>query len=629
MAGHEVAEPAFWAEERAVLAPPANVTVSEWAERNRMIVVGPRPGLWSNDLTPFLREIMDTYNDEEVREVTVIKGAQIGGTDSLLNIVGYVIDHEPDWLLYVMPRDEDWKHICADRVKPMVMHSEALLRHVTDSPADLKQGSLRFDRASIFFASSNTPAGLASKPCRTVICDEVDKYPAWSAREADPISLAKARTKTYANRKVYKISTPTTRAGAIYREWEKSDKRRFHIPCPSCGVYQSLVWAQVRFPPDLRDPDLLRTDPRVSYHCTSCDSPISDKQKRAALRRGVWAPDGATVTTGGEVLGARKTAHRGYHVTGLLSPFTSWGELVADWVQKSKTAQGLLDFFNSVLGEPFEQQSESTDPQYLEGLKQDYPSGTVPDAALWLTAGVDVQDRLLYYTIRAWGIGLDSWLVRAGRVDTWEALENVLFATRYQKGNGRDELVVRKMCIDTQGHRTSEVHAWCRKWDGIATPVKGAARLNGEPYRPFRVERTEDGKPVGGMAWHVDTSYFKDTLHRLIHTQPGDKGFWALHGQATQEYMAQVSAEHRIAVTNKRTKRIDMAWTTKPGGGENHWLDCEVYALVAADMLGIHQVNAQDVASAGAKAGAGKSIRDHMPASHRAFGRPARRGFGP
>lgn len=625
-------EPVFWDIERKLLAPAEHITVSQWSDRHRIVHTGPYTGQrWDTDRTPFLREIMDAYNDRDVQEVTLIKGVQVGGTDILLNVLAYVIDQDPGWVLYVMPRDDDWKHICTDRVRPMVEHSERLLDHVTNSASDLTKGALRFDRSTVFFGAASSARQLASKTCRVVMLDEVDKYPAWSGEEADPISLAKKRTTTLRKRKIYKISTPTTRHGAISVEFEKSDQRRFCIPCPACRHFQHLVWSQVRFPQDVRDPDLLRADPRVAYHCIACDAPISDAQKRAAMKRGVWVPKGAEITPDGKVVGARKTAHRGYHVTGLLSPFRTWGEFVAEWVVQCRSASGLMDFYNSTLGEPFELASDTTEEGHLEKLRQPYLAGVVPDGVISLTAGADVQEHLVYYTIRGWGVGMDSWLIRNGRVDSLEALENILFQTSYKRQHGSDVLRVRKLFIDSQGHHSADVHPWCARWEPVAAAIKGEQKNStGEPLRPYRPTRGEDGKPVGGTAWHVDTTHYKDWLHRLIHTQAGDSGTWSLHSEVSQEYLSHITAEHRVMKSMKGVKRGKtpaMVWTPKPGARDrNHWLDCEVYALAAADLLGISSL--QEVPQPPPQHAPGHGVDRPPSRNQRMFGGPRRRGFG-
>ena len=56
-------------------------TVSEWAEENRILDESNNlAGKWTNDITPYLVEIMDTFNDPYIRNVTMCKGSQLGGT---------------------------------------------------------------------------------------------------------------------------------------------------------------------------------------------------------------------------------------------------------------------------------------------------------------------------------------------------------------------------------------------------------------------------------------------------------------------------------------------------------------------------------------------------------------------
>ena len=42
--------------------------------------------------------------------------------------------------------------------------------------------------------------------------------------------------------KTVKVSTPTTRDGYIFREYDRSDKRKYYVPCPHCGKYQVFVF---------------------------------------------------------------------------------------------------------------------------------------------------------------------------------------------------------------------------------------------------------------------------------------------------------------------------------------------------------------------------------------------------
>lgn len=50
------------------LALPEQLTISQWAERYRILDESSNlSGHWSNDITPYMIDIMDTYLDANVR----------------------------------------------------------------------------------------------------------------------------------------------------------------------------------------------------------------------------------------------------------------------------------------------------------------------------------------------------------------------------------------------------------------------------------------------------------------------------------------------------------------------------------------------------------------------------------
>jgi phage terminase large subunit GpA-like protein len=85
--------------------PPEKLTVSEWADKYRIMdaQTSPMPGPWKTDNTPYLREIMDTFNDPYIQEVDFCKPTQVGGTELFNNVTGYVIDQDQSPTLVVYP----------------------------------------------------------------------------------------------------------------------------------------------------------------------------------------------------------------------------------------------------------------------------------------------------------------------------------------------------------------------------------------------------------------------------------------------------------------------------------------------------------------------------------------------
>ncbi len=54
-----------WHRVRDVLRPPPPLTISEWADQNRVLgPSSPLPGMWRTDVAPFLREIQDSLGPD-------------------------------------------------------------------------------------------------------------------------------------------------------------------------------------------------------------------------------------------------------------------------------------------------------------------------------------------------------------------------------------------------------------------------------------------------------------------------------------------------------------------------------------------------------------------------------------
>ena len=59
------------------------------------------------------------------------------------------------------------------------------------------------------------------------------------------------------------------------------------------------------------------------------------------------------------------------------------------------------------------------------------------------------------------------------------------------------------------------------------------------------------------------------------------------------EYAEQVTAEHKV--TERANGKVVQKWVPKTTHADNHYLDCEVYALAAADIQGVRTLHLQAV----------------------------------
>ncbi len=229
----------------SALKPPEKITVSEWADKYRVLSEkdSAAPGIWRTERTPYLKEIMDMFNNPQIHDITVVAGTQLGKTSAELNMIGYAIAQDPGPMLIVYPTKELAEFTSENRLKPMFYLSPALVHKFLDK--DSQKLELQFVNMYIALVGANSPSGLSSRPVRYIFFDEIDKFPKWSGAEAGPLALAEERTKTFYNKKIIKVSSPTLRTGNIWQSFERADVHyQFFVPCPYCGHCQNLVFTE-------------------------------------------------------------------------------------------------------------------------------------------------------------------------------------------------------------------------------------------------------------------------------------------------------------------------------------------------------------------------------------------------
>jgi phage terminase large subunit GpA-like protein len=580
-------------EEQSAWRRPAKITVSQWSDFYRILnpLTSAEPGRWRTSRTPYLQGIMDAFSDPYVEEITVMAASQVGKTEAMLNMLGFIIDQDPGPTLMVLPRESDAKSFSYNRVMPMFECSYLLQEHLPKVGDDITKLEYHLSRMILYFAGSNSPADLASRPIRFLFLDEVDKYPRFSGREADPIKLASERQKTFWNKKTVKVSTPTTREGYIHREFEKSDRRRFYVPCVHCGKYQILIFGQIKWPQEVPS-EVIKNERLAWYECLHCGQSIKDYEKNKMLLGGRWIPEGAEIDNQGNVSGeVVRSKHRGFWINSLYSPWLTWSDIAAEFLKSKDSIELLMNFVNSWLAEVWEENLGKSKPDEIKALALNYAKGTVPAEAMVLTAGVDVQKDHFYVVIRAWGLQQRSWLILATRLETqnWDEVKAFILDTLYPSENPSDDpWPVRLACVDT-GYRTDEAYDFCRKHGFVARPVKGKDYLDhGIPFKVSKIDKFPSGKPIPGglQLWHIDTTYFKDKLIRMIkNTETDILGGWRVYKGVSDEYCIQMCSEHKVIIRDRKTGKSHEEWRKVTSHASNHYWDCEVAALAAAEML--------------------------------------------
>lgn len=219
--------------------------------------------------------------------------------------------------------------------------------------------------------------------------------------------------------------------------------------------------------------------------------------------------------------------------------------------------------------------------------RTDIPELVIPEWAQILTAGVDVQETSLYYTIRAWGDYSTSQNIAHGQVDNWSEIERVMNVP-YQTEDGREMLV--ELCLIDSGYNSDATYDFCVEHADWAAPVKGSSNPNmiGD-YKLSMVNRP-GSRAMGMNLVIVNGDTYKSRIASRIQKENG-RGSWMVYKGCDREYAEQVTAEHRV--TERSGGRVVSRWRPKHSHADNHYLDCEVYAYVAADMRGLRMLHLQ------------------------------------
>jgi phage terminase large subunit GpA-like protein len=535
------------------------------------------PGPYRNERTPYLVGVMDATVEPGVEEVVLVSGTQIGKSTAGQNVLGYAIDNDPGPYLVVMPDEKSAEEYVRERIQPMLRSSPSLARHLSIRREDNKLSCITLDTMSIYIGWAGSPQSLATRPCRYVEFDETDKYPAFAGGEADPISLGTERTKTYLHRKrVFKRSSPTTREGAIWKAWEAcGDKRFFHVPCPHCGEFQRLIWAQLKYP-KLPEPDKVKRADAIKlqrlawYECAKCKGRIEDRHKPAMLVKGHWVSEG------------NKSPRVGFHLNSIYSPWVTFGDMAAKWILAEGDPGATMNFRNSWLAEPDEQVQTKVRPSAVRDKIKLAPAPLiVPRWTGALFATADTQKDHFYFTIRAWGYNYRSQLVHYGQAQTFKELAMICLESVFRSEAGV-EVRPQGLLIDSGGNRTNEVYEFAATDVGRIFPTKGASTSMGKPHRLNRVGN------AGMMLYMLDTGFYKDMLARMIGGKLDDGSGkmieqWMPHSETSEDYCIQMASEHKV-IDRKSGK---LMWIPISSGAANHFWDCEVLQCAAAEISNV------------------------------------------
>jgi phage terminase large subunit GpA-like protein len=606
---------------RLALKPPPILDLVEWADTYRKVAskTSASPGQWQTNAQPVAFGPMRAVTEPDTHTVSVMAGTQVVKTELLINVAGFFIHQDPGSILFVQPTQGAAEAFSKERFAPTVEVTPALSELIAkprtrDSENTIAHKSYR--GGSLDFVGANSPTDLASRPKRVILCDEIDKYPPSAGGEGDPLLLAEERASTYkavGRSKSVRTCSPTEEGvSRIGREYAASDQRRCYVACPHCGHSQLMTWAQVTWSKDAAGGHLPES---AGIQCSGPDCGViwTEGDRIAALDALEHAPDHGwrqtrqfvcceVVQTPERWTKAGRSrcqhcdkptsygGHAGFHISKLYSKRHRLPDLVQEFLDAKADPESLKKFTNTGLAELWRPVGrESLDGTGLIARAELYGPDDLPDEVRVITGFCDVQGDRLEIQLVAWGPDEEAWpfLYEIIHLDpaqpqVWRELDTL--RARAFRTRGNRILRIAAFGVDTGGHHTTQVHAYCRlrrKQRVFAT--QGHAS---KPLWTNRSSRSKNNDPL----WHIGTNAAKDAIYARLRIdppeEPGQRRPGFIHFPQAEnfgpEYFEQLTVERREI--RYRSGQPYVLWIC-PKGKRNEVLDTFVGALAVRRAL--------------------------------------------
>lgn len=605
--------------------------ISAWADEHRNLVKGERQGKWKTDDVPYAKGIFDALQDPSVRQVTLMKAAQLGGSEIFYCWLCWMIDQDPADTLLVMPNEDKAAHLKVNRLIPTFNQCPAVLKQVASGKEKFEGLLLQFNRMNLRLIGSKSKADIEGDPFGRVMVDETDRC------EEGTVELVRERTKTFARVKIGVLGTPKHEEMGVSRQYLQGTQERYQVPCPFCKAYFAREWRQVKWKGGMKaDPDEVMQS--AWYRCPHCRKDITSEHNRWQLSRGVWVPKGCGAKHDGTLVvpdGLKiAVGHRSFHLHGLDNALVAnpYGMVARGWIDAGgvRTETWTTD----TCGEAWKQAGDKLELKTLQDFcaKSTYLRGHVPPEVLCLACGADVQHDRIYATI--WGFGVGgrtaykiAWAeipLDHGNADPLIGLSRWIDERRWMKNGSK--LPVMAEFVDS-GDQAELVYRSCRRRGMRVTkggrkpqrvPVKGNPSISA----PWKLS-VLDGSKAGGdglTLLHVNTMHWTSWLLGQLGVKQSEEGMEHEDGFEDEDRLTEdgrdgnARAESTSSVqpqiffprdtddatlahyTNESLKSVvvrgrrTLQWQLRDAHAPNHYCDAGRYALAGADMRGVRNV---------------------------------------
>jgi phage terminase large subunit GpA-like protein len=583
------------------LRPDPRRSLSEWAEAERIVAEGSVQGPWRNARAPFLAEIMDKLTlRHPCQRVTLVKSAQVGGSQIGLNFLGQVLAETPAAALVVLPSLDSMRMYNRDKLDRMIRTTPALASAVADitsrdgagSTTTVKRGRRE---AQVELVNAGASKSLQSRTVRCVLFEEPTEYDRDVDGRGDPVEQAMARTIQFRKLgiKRFENSTPgikgdPNKGGCRITAWfEEGSQADWHVPCPHCAdraplTFDRLVWTKGK-------------PATAALACLACGGLATERDKARMNAGGAWVhakPELADI-------------HASYRINILASPFTPLDSVAEEAEKAESDPSKLKTYTQQWKGEAWDEAYDLPKADILLERRSQWTPGRVPPNVVFLMGATDVQGDYLSWAVWGFDRHFGQWLIDTGVIEgdpalphVWQAHDALLkrrWADAWGKPIGPDVWGV------DSGYLTQRVYAYARQHAASTAPELRA--LDGrDGWRlpplgtPKRVGIDWNGQRLGTVnLWPVGTWDLKSELAsalRLTEQGPGPEGWpngaLRFNEIVDRTWLQELLSEHCIAdprtgvrswkKVNTRNEAWDLAVYTRAlarqatiGFTDTHW----------------------------------------------------------
>ena len=349
---------------------------SRWTEEYRLIGK-PVPKNWTFKYHPWLRAMHDSEAVYNVGQ----KAAQMGYTETMLNIVFYRIDVRREDCLYVLPnKTPDASDFSSARFDAALDSS----KHLRNLFSDTKNvGHKRAGFSNLYIRGSRGRSGLKSVPANVLIFDERDEM------DQKQVTLGLERASGQFEKLIWQISTPTISKFGINGEFLVSTQEHFMFRCPHCSRITELRFPEciVVTADSITDPSMM--DSHIV--CLECKHKLSSvpEDKCAMLKDGYWEPTSTGVET------------RGFYINQLYSCTIQPWEIAKHMILAQYDQSYEQELHNSKMGLPHAVEgAQVTETEIIEAIS-DFRITDAHDTSVITTMGVDIGS-WLHIVILQW-----------------------------------------------------------------------------------------------------------------------------------------------------------------------------------------------------------------------------------